>query len=90
MEPRTNISSTLSVLRQPLLTISALVREALIGFSSMKLYDSVWQFQLNVERNIQFHEPHPHGKLPFTTALNFGRRLNRTYGWFGVFALGEF
>jgi hypothetical protein len=61
--------------------------------SAMKLYVSVWQFQstkLNVERNIQFHEPHPHGKFSFTTARHFGRRLNRAYGWFGrMFVLGE-
>ncbi|RAL13726.1 uncharacterized protein BO97DRAFT_449852 [Aspergillus homomorphus CBS 101889] len=56
------------------------------GFTAMKLYGSVWQFQptnLNVERSIQFHEPHPRGKLPFTTARRYGRRLNRAYGWEG-------
>lgn len=64
-----------------------------VGFTAMKLYGSVWQFQptgLDVERNIQFHEPHPRGKLPFTVARRYGRRLNRAYGWFGgMFVLGE-
>ncbi|KAK7700262.1 hypothetical protein SLS64_011075 [Diaporthe eres] len=36
---------------------------------------------LDVNRNIQFHEPHPRGKLPFLVALRLGRRLNRAYGW---------
>ncbi|KAG2417841.1 hypothetical protein HFD88_000940 [Aspergillus terreus] len=56
------------------------------GFTVMKLYGSVWQFQptkLDVERSIQFHEPHPRGKIPFTTARRYGRRLHRAYGWFG-------
>ncbi|KAL4863409.1 hypothetical protein BDV12DRAFT_177532 [Aspergillus spectabilis] len=59
---------------------------ASVGFKAMKLYGSVWQFQptnLDVERSIQFHEPHPKGKMPFTVARRFGRRLNRAYGWFG-------
>lgn len=64
-----------------------------VGFKIMKLYGSVWQFEpteLDVERNIQFHEPHPHGKLPFTVARRYGRRLNRAYGWFGgMFVLKE-
>lgn len=64
-----------------------------VGFTIMKLYGSVWQFQptsLDVERNIQFHEPHPRGKLPFTVARRYGRRLNRAYGWFGgMFVLNE-
>lgn len=64
-----------------------------VGFTVMKLYGSVWQFQptkLDVERNIQFHEPHPRGKLPFTTARQYGRRLNRAYGWFGrMFVLAD-
>ena len=57
-----------------------------VGFTVMKLYGSVWQFQptkLDVERSIQFHEPHPRGKIPFTTARRYGRRLHRAYGWFG-------
>lgn len=64
-----------------------------VGFSAMKLYGSVWQFQptrLDVERNILFHEPHPQGKLPFKTARQYGRRLNRAYGWFGeMFVLNK-
>ncbi|KAK2755094.1 hypothetical protein FQN54_006623 [Arachnomyces sp. PD_36] len=64
-----------------------------VGFTIMKLYGSVWQFQptnLDVERNILFHEPHPRGKLPFTVARRYGRRLNRAYGWFGgMFVLNE-
>jgi hypothetical protein len=65
----------------------------LVGFAATKLYGSVWQFQptkLDVERSIQFHEPHPRGKVPFTTARQFGRRLNRAYGWFGgMFVLND-
>jgi hypothetical protein len=56
------------------------------GFTAEKLYGSVWQFtptKLDVERSIQFHEPHPSGKIPFTTARRHGRRLNRAYGWHG-------
>jgi hypothetical protein len=56
------------------------------GFSVQKLYGSVWHFQptrLNIERSIQFHEPHPRGKIPFFIARRHGRRLNRAYGWFG-------
>ena len=54
------------------------------GFAPEKLYGSVWQFtpaNLDVEQSIQFHEPHPHGKMSFTTARRFGRRLNRAYRW---------
>ncbi|KAI1634877.1 hypothetical protein F4809DRAFT_490954 [Biscogniauxia mediterranea] len=56
------------------------------GFGAEKLYGSVWHFQpskLDVERSIQFHEPHPSGKIPFLVARRYGRRLNRAYGWFG-------
>ncbi|KAF2657688.1 hypothetical protein K491DRAFT_654535 [Lophiostoma macrostomum CBS 122681] len=56
------------------------------GFMPEKLYGSVWQFRptkLDVERSIQFHEPHPSGKLPYKTARRYGRRLNRAYGWEG-------
>lgn len=56
------------------------------GFAAQKLYGSVWHFQpteLDVDRSIQFHEPHPKGKLPFVVARRYGRRLNRAYGWFG-------
>ncbi|KAJ5156468.1 hypothetical protein N7492_009271 [Penicillium capsulatum] len=40
---------------------------AFVGFAAMKLDGSVWQFQptkLDVERSIQFHEPHLRGELP--------------------------
>jgi hypothetical protein len=61
------------------------------GFDVEKLYGSVWQFtptKLDVERSIQFHEPHPLGKIPYRTARRHGRRLNRAYGWTGeMFAL---
>lgn len=56
------------------------------GFVVEKLYGSVWQFtptRLDVERSINFHEPHPSGKLPFRTARRYGRRLNRLCGWYG-------
>ena len=63
------------------------------GFVAQKLYGSVWHFQpmtLDVERSIQFHEPHPRGKIPFVTARRHGRRLNRAYGWHGgMFLLKE-
>ncbi|OCL06401.1 hypothetical protein AOQ84DRAFT_411066 [Glonium stellatum] len=63
-----------------------------IGFTAEKLYGSVWQFtptKLDVERSIQFHEPHPCGKIPFTIARRYGRRLDRAYGWHGgMFVLG--
>ena len=54
------------------------------GFSVQKLYGSVWQFtptKLDVEASIQFHEPHPSGKIPFVEARRHGRRLFRSYGW---------
>jgi hypothetical protein len=56
------------------------------GFIFQKLYGSVWQFTpqgLNVERGINFHEPHPSGKITFRTCRRYGRRLNRAYGWTG-------
>jgi hypothetical protein len=56
------------------------------GFSIQKLQGSAWQFtpqNLDVEQPIQFHEPHPTHKLPFTWARRYGRRLARTYGWRG-------
>ena len=55
-------------------------------FAAEKLYGSVWQFQKLVggdQSRIQFHEPHPRGKIPFTTARRHGRRLNRAFGWAG-------
>ncbi|KAI1127038.1 hypothetical protein F5Y10DRAFT_243534 [Nemania abortiva] len=57
------------------------------GFTAQKLYGSVWHFQptrLDVERSIQFHEPHPRGKIPFLVARRHGRRLSRAYGWYGT------
>ncbi|KAF1919321.1 hypothetical protein BDU57DRAFT_491555 [Ampelomyces quisqualis] len=57
------------------------------GFSAQKLQGSAWQFTpkgLDVERPIQFHEPHPQHKLPFTWARRFGRRLHSAYGWTGA------
>ncbi|KAF5549809.1 hypothetical protein FMEXI_4060 [Fusarium mexicanum] len=66
---------------------------AATGFKIEKLYGSVWQFtptQLDVERGIHFHEPHPMGKIPFETARRHGRRLTRAYGWHGgMFVLKE-
>ncbi|KAI9241347.1 MAG: hypothetical protein BYD32DRAFT_406180 [Podila humilis] len=59
---------------------------AATGFAMEKLYGSVWHFTpsgLDVERSIQFHEPHPTSKIPFRIARGFGRRLFRTYGWRG-------
>ncbi|OTA79577.1 hypothetical protein M434DRAFT_402053 [Hypoxylon sp. CO27-5] len=53
-------------------------------FSAEKLYGSVWQFQRSDGLGrIQFHEPHPRGKIPFTIARRHGRRLNRAFGWAG-------
>jgi hypothetical protein len=64
-----------------------------VGFVGEKLYGSAWQFTptaLDVERSIQFHEPHPSGKIPFRTARRHGRRLTRNYGWCGgMFSLAE-
>ena len=57
-----------------------------VGFAVEKLYGSVWQFtpaELDVDRSIQFHEPHPTSKIPSTVAKRHGRRLNRAYGWHG-------
>jgi len=63
------------------------------GFAIEKLYGSMWQFKpsdLDVERSIQFHEPHPSGKIPFRMARRYGRRLFRAYGWHaGMFKLAE-
>ncbi|KAI1744849.1 hypothetical protein F4680DRAFT_168412 [Xylaria scruposa] len=63
------------------------------GFTAQKLYGSVWHFQptrLDVERSIQFHEPHPRGKITFLVARRHGRRLSRAYGWYGtMFVLKE-
>ena len=54
------------------------------GFRAEKLHGSAWQFKptkLDVERAIQFHEPHPVSKIPYRHARIIGRRLFRTYGW---------
>ncbi|RAL09768.1 uncharacterized protein BO97DRAFT_472253 [Aspergillus homomorphus CBS 101889] len=54
------------------------------GFEVEKLFGSIWQFtptRLDVERSIQFPEPHPSGKIPFRTARRHARRLFRAYGW---------
>ncbi|KAF2798204.1 hypothetical protein K505DRAFT_268147 [Melanomma pulvis-pyrius CBS 109.77] len=56
------------------------------GFSAEKLYGSAWNFVpsgLDVERSIQFHDPHPSSKLGFYRARRYGRRLERAYGWKG-------
>lgn len=64
-----------------------------VGFAAEKLYGSVWQFRpvsLDADRSIQFHEPHPRGKIPFRVARRHGRRLARAYGWSaGTFVLKE-
>ena len=57
---------------------------AAVGLAPEKLYGSVWHFTPVagcLERSIQFHEPHPHNKLPYWTARRIGRRLDRAYGW---------
>jgi hypothetical protein len=51
-----------------------------IGFSVEKLYGSSWQFEpdtIDLQRSIQFHEPHPRAKIRFWLLKNFGRRLHR-------------
>ena len=64
-----------------------------MSFTAEKLSGSTWQFcptTLDVNRNIQFHEPHPYGKMVFRVARRYGRRLNRAYGWRGsMFTLKE-
>lgn len=58
----------------------------LAGILAEKLYGCVWQFkptQLDVERGIQFHEPHPPGRLLFTVARQHRQKLNQAYGRFG-------
>jgi hypothetical protein len=54
------------------------------GFGAEKLQGSAWHFtpqNHELERSIQFHEPHPSNKLPFTWARRYGRRLTRAFGW---------
>jgi hypothetical protein len=69
-----------------------------MGFEAQKLYGSSWQFQpsrpdMNMNhatRAIQFHEPHPKGKIQYWVARRYGRRLQRAYGWCGgMFVLRE-
>lgn len=64
-----------------------------VGFRPEKLYGSVWQFsptKLDVERSIQYHEPHPSGKIPYWISRSHGRRLNRASGWHSqMFVLAE-
>ncbi|KAK3669234.1 hypothetical protein LTR78_010888 [Recurvomyces mirabilis] len=64
-----------------------------VGFHIEKLHGSAWQFQptkLGIERGVQFHEPHPSGKLTYRVARRIGRRLERAYGWFsGSFVPGD-
>jgi hypothetical protein len=58
-----------------------------LGFTAEKLHGSAWQFtprKLELNRGIQFHEPHPDGEVPLTLARYYGRRLNRAYGWDGT------
>lgn len=47
------------------------------GFAAQKLYGSIWQFTpttLDVDRSIQFHEPHPAVKMLYNIARRVGRR----------------
>ncbi|KAF7931988.1 uncharacterized protein EAE97_009009 [Botrytis byssoidea] len=63
-----------------------------MGFAAQKLYGSVWQFtpasketavKIGAEKSIQFHEPHPGVKIKFVVARRMGRRLMRSFGWWG-------
>ncbi|KAF2744013.1 hypothetical protein M011DRAFT_409519 [Sporormia fimetaria CBS 119925] len=59
-----------------------------MGFEAEKAHGSAWNFypkkvNFDVERSIQFHEPHPEKKIPFRVSRRYGRRLNRAYGWSG-------
>ncbi|KAF7952687.1 hypothetical protein EAE96_005918 [Botrytis aclada] len=63
-----------------------------MGFAAQKLYGSVWQFtpvskevvvKTGAEKSIQFHEPHPGVKINFVVARRMGRRLMRSFGWWG-------
>lgn len=66
---------------------------AATGFTAEKSYGSAWNFTprgLDVERSVQFHEPHPSGKIPYRICRSHGRRLERAYGWHGgMFVLAE-
>lgn len=57
-----------------------------IGFALQHLRASKDHFSpvtMDVDRSIHFHEPHPGRKVPYNIARDFGRRLNRAYGWDG-------
>lgn len=58
-----------------------------IGFSAEKLQGPAWQFtphgNTDIERAIQFHEPHPNNDIVYRIARRSGRRLERAYGWTG-------
>lgn len=59
---------------------------AAIGFAYQHLGGSEYHFSpvgVDVGRSIHFHEPHPSRKIPYNIARDFGRRLNRAYGWHG-------
>ncbi|KAK3328093.1 hypothetical protein B0T19DRAFT_423676 [Cercophora scortea] len=64
-----------------------------MGFAVEKLYGSVWQFRPTrhgITRPIQFHEPHPKGKIAYRHARRHGRRLRNAYYWSGdMFVLLE-
>lgn len=57
-----------------------------ISFSPEKVHGSVWRFTpreasvIDPQQPINFHEPHPEGKLKFEVARNCGRRLTKNYG----------
>ncbi|EGO54692.1 hypothetical protein NEUTE1DRAFT_140980 [Neurospora tetrasperma FGSC 2508] len=62
------------------------------GFMVEKLYGSIWQVCptiWDVERAIQFYEPHLRGKLTFIMVRRIGRRLKRTYGWMGLMIVSK-
>ncbi|KAF7871771.1 hypothetical protein EAF04_003878 [Stromatinia cepivora] len=63
-----------------------------MGFAAQNWYGSVWQFtpvsreggeNTGAEKSIQFHEPHPGVKISFNVARRMGRRLMRSFGWWG-------
>jgi hypothetical protein len=56
------------------------------GFAVEKQYGSAWMFTPPATRGLRsiiFHEPHPTNKIPFYLARQYGRRLERVYGWSG-------
>jgi hypothetical protein len=59
-----------------------------LGFSAEKAHGSAWNFfpkaiEVDIERSIQSHAPHPSNKIPFHWAQRYRRRLRRAYGWTG-------